>query len=92
MYADADQVGWNLFVDRAKPTAVQALCIMLHGLGLFVGPADPTARLRDCRITAEGVDWSKAQLTYRPNAMYLSTRRNRWPENTSVGITVEFTW
>lgn len=91
--ADADRVAFKPF--GPSETAIAGFYFLLHGIGLIVSSylGDITKRLRALPPDANlGMDWGAAQLSHRPAAMRVFTRRNVWAPGEEAGLTVHFQW
>jgi hypothetical protein len=68
--------------------------IQVRCLGFIISliPEDPTLSLRAKATSRGGLDWSHAELAYRPESVTLAYRYKAWAANELARLTVEFAW
>ena len=89
-----DRVGFIKISDSENEAVVRAFYFQLLALGLLVTALreDPTPAMRLVSHADTALDWSKTELTHRPNAMDVIVARNEWVEGETSRLTIEFEW
>lgn len=87
----ASTVGWNV-ISRDPPMQHQIVAhyIQLMALLLIVSGGDITPLLR--QVKDSDLDWSTAELTYRPREIFIRMRHASWRPDEVNRLAIEFGW